>query len=531
MIKKIYITWLLLTGGVFHSAGLWAQAQNTWTDFEYVKNSNSWLTSENAAGLDKLSTEKISFIEAFFNKENGDLINYDQSNDSYSFGGLTESFYRLNKVVFYGKMKYSNFSGENMGGSTLLDPYFSSFDIVEYADSTAGKKKMETYHLIGALSVPVYKKLLMGIKANYNTISYYKIKDLRHTNDIMNLESTVGLSYAFDKIADFGINYYFRKRTENTCYQAEGNTDQQFNSLISYGSFFGTQENFGLEGITKNNGNNPFIDYIHGASIQIDLFPEKNIHFFNEVGMKWRSGYFGQKSSVDIQYTEHEADIFHYKGVLALKRVQTLHQLSVNFDREDLINFENSYKESTTEGGNTTIVYYGKNEVLDRVLSKASILYTGYLNVTDHNPEWEINAGASIWRRDQVATFYPYYRKQDVKQVMAIASVKKNIIHNNNMYSFTLGGTYGSGNGTEKEDGHYASASESYATLDQYLYREYEYLTAGRATGNVEFRYTKAFPGNYRIYGTIGYDYTKAFDVSYIGDSFGKLSVNIGYIF
>lgn len=531
MIKKIYITWLIFTGGVLFSAGLWAQEQINWTDFDYIKNSNSWLSNENAAGLDKLSTDKISFIEAFFNKQNGDFINYFQSDNSHSFGAKTESFYRLNKVVFYGQMEYSNFSGKNMGGSTLLDPYFSSFDIVEFADSTAGKKKMENYHLTGAVSMPIYKQLMMGIKANYETISYYKIKDLRHTNDIMNMETTAGLSYSLNEIADIGVNYYFRKRTENTLYQAEGNTDQQFNSLISYGSFFGRQEKFGMDGITGDDDNNPFVDYIHGASIQINLFPEKTIHFFNEVGMKWRSGYFGQKSSVDIQYTEHKANIFHYKGVLALKRLQTLHQLAVNFDREDLLNYENSYKESTTEGGNTTVVYYGKNEALDRIVSKASFQYNGYINVNNNNPEWVINAGISLWRRDQIATFYPYYRKQDVKQVLAQASLKKNIIHKNNMYSIGVGATYGTGSGTEKEDGYYAMASDSYATLDHYLYREYEYLTTGQASGSIEFRYTKAFSGNFRIYGGIKYDHTKAFNVSYIGDSFGKLAVNVGYVF
>ncbi len=531
MIKHIYIGWLLITASILCVIELSAQEQNTWTDFKYIKNANSWLTCENAAGLDKLATDKISIIEANITTENGNFINYYQSDNSYSFGGITESFYRLNKVVFYGKMEYSNFSGKNMGVSTLLNPYFSPFDIMEYADSTAGEKKMENYHLTGALSIALYNDLLLGLKGSYQTISYYKIKDLRHTNDIMNLETTVGLSYPLGEVADIGLNYYFRKRTENTCYQSEGNTDQQFNSLISWGSFFGSQESFGDEGMTGSEDNNPFVDYVHGASFQIDLFPKRNVHFFNEVGMKWRSGYFGQKSSVDIQYTEHEADIFHYTGVLSLKKNENLHKLSLSFTREDLNNYEKAYQESTTEGGNTTYVYYGDNEVLDRTLSKASFLYTANLKINDNNPEWVIDAGVSLWRRDQKATLYPNYRKQDVKQAIATATVKRNIIKDNNMYSFTLGGTYGSGSGTVKEDGSYVNVSQNYATLDRYLYREYEYLTASRASGTFEFRYTKALPDNYKIYGGIQYRYTKAFNVSYIGDSFAKLKASIGYVF
>lgn len=522
---------LLLVGDLVFTTNLNAQEELRWTNFDYVKNSNSWLSGENATGLSKLNTKSISFIETAFYKKAGDFINFYESDNSSTFGAKTESFYRLSKIVFYGKMEYSNFSGKNMGGSTLLDPYFSSFDIVEFADSTAGKKNMETYHLTGAFSVPLYKKLLLGLKANYKTVSYYKVKDLRHTNDLMNLESTVGLSYSLGEFAEIGSNFYFKKRVENTLYQAEGNTDQQFNSLISYGSFFGKQETFGTEGYTGDDNNNPFVDYIHGISFQIDLFPKSKIHFFNEIGLKWRKGYFGEKSSVDIQYTEHQADIIHYKGVISFEKLKNLHQLFINVNREDLVNFENSYNESTTSGGNTTVVYYGKNEVLDRVLSKAKLTYTGNINVRNDNPEYVIIAGASIWRRDQISTFYPYYRIQDIKQLSANASLEKNIIRNNNMYSICVEASYGSGNGSEKTDGSYAQASKGYASLNKNLYKEYEYLTAARGIGGFSFRYTKALPEGFRFYGEINYDYTKAFDVSFNGNSFSSLSVKIGYLF
>nr|WP_319512608.1 DUF6850 family outer membrane beta-barrel protein [uncultured Draconibacterium sp.] len=527
----MHIRWLLLFGGIFFSTQLVAQESVNWANFNYIKASNGWLTSENAAGLDKLSVDKISFIEATFNKQNGDFINYFQSDNSYSFGASTESFYRINKLVFYGQMQYTDFSGKNMGGSTLFNPGFSPFDIVEFADSTAGTKNMEQYYLTGALSIPVNNNLTLGLKTNYYTASYYKTKDLRHTNDIMNLETTLGLSYSFNSLVDVGMNYYFRKRTENTSYQSEGNTDQQFNSLISYGSFFGLQENFGNEGMTGSTDNNPLVDFIHGVSFQLELFAGNNFNIFNDLGFKWRNGYFGQKSSVDIQYTEHQANIISYKGVISLNRNRTLHQLSINFDYEDLINLEKSYSKSTDEGGNTTILYFGKNQVLDRVHSKASFLYSGNINVNDNNPEWLINAGISIWRRDQLTVTYPFYRRQDIQQFLATASLKKNIFSNSNMFSFSVGAQYGSGTGTDKEDGQFANALKNYATLDNILYREYEFLTTRRASGNAAFRYTKAFPANFKIYGGVGFDYTKAFDVSYSGNTYRKVALNIGYIF
>ena len=534
MIKKIYIIWLILAGGGLCSADLFAQQPNNWIDFNYIKKLNAWLTCENAAGLDQLTVKKTSYIEAFLNKGDGDFINYYQSNNSYSFGGLTESFYRFKNIVFYGKVDYSSFTGKNMGGSSLLDPYFSPFDIVEYADSTAGDKKMETYHLIGAMSFPICRKILLGVKADYKTVSYYKTKDLRHTNDLMDINVTAGIRYQYKNIVDIGFNYYFRRRVEGIAYQSEGNTDQQFNSLVSYGSFMGEQESYSSngEGFSRGTSQKPIVDYIHGPTVQLDLFPKSTIHFFNEFSLKWRDGYFGKKSSVNIRYTDHEADILKYRGEILYKKANALHQLAIFIKQENLTNYKNSYKSETeTSSGNTTIKYYGKTEVLDRTLIESSILYTGNLKIDNNNPIWVLKTGCSFWSREQVASVYPIYRKQDINQILVKASVKRNIIHDDNMFSITFGGIYGFGNGTAKKDGYYSSGDPDYATLDRYLYREYEYLTTSRIAGNIGFRYTKAFPQNYRLYGDVKYSYTKAFDVSSVGDYATRLRVSVGYIF
>lgn len=533
MFERIYIMWLILAGGVLCSASLMAQPQNNWTDFEFVKNSDAWLTSENASGLDNLKIGKISLAEAFFNKSNGKFINFYQSNNSYTFGGQTESFFRLNdKVVFYGKMNYSNFSGKNMGGSTLIDPYYNSFDIVEYADSTAGNKKMETYDLNGGLSAHLWHGMLMGLKANYKTISYFKTKDLRHTNDLMDMSVTAGVRYKFKKIVDTGVNYYYRKTTENTYYKSIGNTDQQFNSLISFGSFFGMQERFSDEGYTGSGDNIPFFNKFQGVSLQFDILPENKLHFFNELGIKFRSGYFGSNSSASIMYTRNEGDIYQYRGLISLFHRNTLHQLELKLGQEKLTNYEKSYRKETSTGGNTTVVYYGENKVLNRTVLNASAVYTGNLQITDNNPAWVVNAGAYFYQKDQTAIVYPYYRKQTINQLMADVSIKRNIVRQNNLYSFRFGGDYGSGSGTAKIDGSYSSGSNGSAdTLDRYLYREYEYFTAPRVTGKTGFRYSRMMPKNLRIYGDIQYSYTKAFSIEYIGSTFGQLAVSIGCLF
>ncbi len=534
MLERIYKIWLILAGGALCSASLMAQPQSIWTDFGYIKNSDAWLTSENASGLNNLKIGKISLAEAFFNKSDGEFINFYQSSNSYAFGGQTESFFRLNeKVVLYGKMNYANFSGKNMGGSTLIDPYYNPFDIVEYADSTAGTKKMETYDLNGALSVHLWHGIFLGLKANYKTISYFKIRDLRHINDLMDMSVTAGIHYKFKKIVDGGINYYYRKTTENTRYESIGNTDQQFNSLISYGSFFGAQENF-VDGdtYTGSGDNNPFFNKFQGVSFQLDFLPENSFRFFNELGFKWRNGYFGKESLTSKKFTRNEGDIFQYRGLISRTYKDCFHQLEIKLEQERLTNYTITSKPETSTDGNTTYVYISESKVLSRTVFNASLVYTGSLQVNQNNPGWVVNVGAYFYQKDQTAIVYPDFRKQTINQLMADASLKRNIVSQNNMYSFWLGGTYGSGGGTEKEDGSYSAGSSSSAdTLDRYLYREYEYFTASRITGKAGFRYSRMMPKNLRIYGDIQYSYTKAFSIEYIGDTFGQLAVGIGCLF
>lgn len=524
-----------MVGGTLCPASLKAQDQNFRADFSYIKNSDAWLNSENAAGLNNLKIEKISMAEIYFNKSDGKFINYFQSDNSYTLGGLTESFYRLNnKVTVYGRLRYSDFSGKNMGGSTLIDPYYNSFDIVEYADSTAGEKKMETYHLKGGLSSIVLKDLILGLCADYKTISYFKTRDLRHTNDLMDLTFTMGIRYKFKNLVDAGINYFYRKTTENTNYEAIGNMDKQFNSLICYGSFFGRQERFGDYGFTGSGDDNPFFNAFQGITIQFDLFPENDFHFYNETGIKWRKGYFGKRSTTTIMYTENESNILFYKGMISKKNKNSLHQLSIHFDTENLTNFEKSYRKESTIGGNSMIVYYGKNEVLDRGVINAKVTYTGNLNVKDMNPEWVISGGANFSSRDQTTTLYPFFRKQNINQYSVEASAKRNLFKESNIFTFNLNGTYGTGSGTQKEDGQYGSDSQSSAkSLDRYLFREYEYLTVSRATAMAGFRYTRQLPKNNNlcIFGDIQYSFSKAFSTIYIGDTFSNLAISIGCIF
>jgi hypothetical protein len=533
MLKQIYkLIGLAMIGGALCFTSQAARpVSNTEFDFEFIKNSNPWLTSENAAGLNSLCIDKASVAEAYYKKDDGQFVDFYESNNSYTYGLYTESFYRLSKsVVFYGKIDYSDFTGKNMGGSVFYNPYYNPTNIVEYADSTAGGKQCESYHLVGALSVDLSKKLSGGLKIDYNTISYFKTKDLRHANDILDMSVTAGLSYKAGKVITAGLNYFYRRSVESITFSSAGNTDQQFYSLIDFGAFYGKQERFGEEGYTASRDTKHYFNEFHGLSLQVELFPKAKFMFFNELGLQLRNGYYGKRSMLSYIYSEHNSDIINYKGVLSYKKRSALHQAEINFGYEKLANYKNDYKEYTPSGGSTTVIRTSHNQALSQTNTQLSVAYTAYLGLVDNRSRWEITAVANGANRDQKTILYPFYRKQQITTFDASLGLKYNVMKAADTYSVYCNTGYGTGSGVVKEDGRYSSNSnEAFESLDRYLYREYEYFTASRINETLGFRYARSVEERkLRLYGDVSYRYTKAFETSYIGDSFGTLTIKLG---
>jgi hypothetical protein len=532
-LKNLFI---MLLGGALCSAHIVAQDNAiNWQDFSYIKYSEAWLTSYNAAGLKYLPVNDISEAKAYVNKKDGDFINYYQSDNSYELGAQIESFYRLNpKIVFYGNVSYSNFKGKNMGGSAFINPYYNPFDIVEMTDDNRGKKNLETYNLAGAISANLYKGLYLGGKIDYKTANYAKYKDLRHVNTLMNMYVTAGLSYKINDKFEIGANYYYRRSTEDIEFQVYGTTDQQYYSLINYGAFYGKSELFKEEGYTETE-KKPLFNEFHGVSLQaaIDL---GRFDIFNEITYKSRSGYYGIKASRSIVYSEHSSDIFEYNGMLSFTQDKNRHSIKVNIDKEKLENNENVYTKETVDGVIGIIVYYDPLKVADKEFFNAKVEYTANLRIENFNPVWTLKGGVQYHKKEQTISVYPYYRRQNIHYTQFNLYANRNIVKNQNMYSVSLGASYSSGGGTINNDGLYATPPTNMsppANNDSYLHREYEYLTNKQIKGDIGFRYSRLFDKiKIKGYVAINYSLTKASDIEYLkGDKYNELSLTIGCTF
>ena len=91
------LTSLFLTLALPLSAA--GQVGDNMRDIEYLRSSQPWLSSSNAAGLSEMPFSRIATAEGFFSKHDGGLIGIEESANSLEAGVSTEAFVKASERV------------------------------------------------------------------------------------------------------------------------------------------------------------------------------------------------------------------------------------------------------------------------------------------------------------------------------------------------------------------------------------------------------------------------------------------------
>jgi hypothetical protein len=514
-------------------AGIWLPAVGQELSFEYVGRAGGWFASENVAGLYLLPDGKRSMAEVYFNKGDGRLVDYFQSGNRRTWGARTGSFLRLNRdVVLHGGIEYENFHGRDMGGSTFIDPATHAFNLVEYADTNRGSKSAERYRLTGAVSADLHRGVHAGVMIDYRTANYAKHKDLRHKNTLLDLALTAGVAYRPGTRLEVGANYYYRRTVEGVNFNVYGNTDRQYYMLVDFGAFFGRREVFGESGFSS--GGSPIFSAYHGWGLQVFLAGER-VSLFNEVSYKLRKGYFGENSSDSPRYTDHEGSVVAYRGTLSLAGEGARHFVEVSAELERLENFENIFRRETTAGDLSKVVYYGQTKVLSRDDTRLALAYTGQRGRVAGHPAWEWRANGEYGERGRTASFYPFFRKQQLWTAAARVSAERYFACRGNVVGVSLGAGGGAGGGDVFRDGLYVTPTEGQAapgTTDHLLFREHEYLTVPRVEARAGCAWERPVGDNVRGYARLQASLLRALErTRFTGSSFRDVTVSVGCLF
>lgn len=477
------------------AAAVSAQEGRSSRDHDYIRASAPWLSSRNAAGLSAMTLDRATIADVNFNKENGGIADNAGSEDCYQAGVATESYLKISdRIAFYGKLSYSYFKGKDMGGSILMNPSYNPVNFYEGDLNTKGVKNKELYHLIGGISYSFKDSgWSLGAKIDYESGDQAKLKDPRFLNVWMDLGTSAGFRFKTDGTLSFGVNLEYRRTLEYLNGKIYGLSGKQYYSLIDYGGFYGNRELFeGTDAMVSAGNTCPMFNNFYGASAQVE-FGDK-IKVFNELTFLMREGYYGNKGSSNILFTEHGGQVFQYKGELRAANGDMRQHVGVDIRYETLANYKNVYRLNTQVGQHTIVEYLSQNEVLDRADLKASVYYTAYLGVENYRAKWELGAKADFDSRQALATIYPYYRSSGSSNVSAMIFGKRNILAGKNLLTVKAEGVFMTGFGTAKEDGSLASStSDAPTSFDAYLYKDFEYRTAMRAGAGLSFRYTRLF--------------------------------------
>jgi hypothetical protein len=380
---------------------------------------------------------------------------------------------------------------------------------VEDSLVNTGTKHRDTYRLTGAVGVDVWRTLAAGIRLDYTAANYAKYKDLRHKSKLMDMQFTAGVlltpSLLTPSLLTLGISYLYRRTTESLVFSLYGREDKVYKSLIDYGTFMGRVEQFGSSGYTDKGQEMPLVDDYNGVGLQLSLQPTGGLTFYNALTYARRKGYYGRKSPYTITYTDHHADLLTYEARLSWTVPelvgetgrQSMFSADLTLSSENLENQANTYRELSNESGAHYYEYYDPVKTANKLWRNGHFGLTADLFMNGDLPVWTLMASLDWQNRQQTSYLYPYFRRQHLHHTKFTLSATRHLLTPKGVWIFSLSTAYQKGRGEPYTDLTFAEPSDKQtapATMDAWLWREYQYIVAPQYTIGGSCAYAFVFP-------------------------------------
>lgn len=507
-------------------ASMTAHAQS-WLDYDQVLSPLSWLRTSNAAALTTYhptdsSQRLLAEGQVGITTGQGHLTAPNQSPHSWQALAHVRSIYRMSKrVVARGAMVYNNGWGSQAGGSIWVQPDEMPFDITETADSTRGNIGLERYKLQGEVGVTTWRGLSMGASIGYETATYAKKKDPRHTNQHMRLDASAGTTWQTRGLT-LGANYLLRRTTEGVQFRNYGRTDQVYHYLIDQGAAFGRNEQSGGRGYVGTDYERPYLDMRHGIALQAGY---AHGPWSAVVEWQWlhRHGHYGLESPARLDFNRHNGNEWHLCSWWQHASASSIHRVTASWSHQQISDFERTYR-IISEDGITDTEYYDDRLLGEREQDDLALTYDLQWGIHRQLATWQAQATVGHQRRDLTASLYPYYRQQQTHSTHITLTGERNWLRDNDhTWSVRLQAGWATGGGTAAKDGTYTTPSDGSTAPAEHLLlmmRQYEWLTATRLQGCVGLRWSMPLANHrLRTYVDVQYGYAHAFDTHYLDNA------------
>lgn len=457
-------------------------------DYRLAKEALPWAPLSNPALMDAF-LGRLAMVELQFNTGFGGLASLTESPACYSAGAATESYFRVgDRLTFYGLLNWQYFTGKDMGGPVLMDPYYNPVNFYESSTETVGTRNRERYRLQGGLSYRLGRKWALGANVSYTAADQTKVKDPRFSSVWMDLGVDAGVSWKPSENLTVGASLQYRNTLEMIKGGIYGTTDKQYFIQTDKGAFLGTvAELAGDYNYIPVSEFRPMANQYFGGALQMVLKDRISA----EAWFRTRDGYYGRQSSSTATFFEFGGWQAGLRSVLLLPSGSNLHRLSADFSLEKLENRENQFRYVTPTGQSTVVEYTGQSKVLDRLDMAASLDYAWHMGTGGYRPEFILGLKLDGRSRNQSASIFPLSRSQRITTWSADLYGQKNFHAAQSLWTLELHGLAAGGFGNYREDSNDSSAvSTAIKSFDTWLDRQAEYETAFRTGGGIAVEYS-----------------------------------------
>lgn len=374
---------------------------------EDVYRLNYWLSSANPTSFSYNKFRSFSIVQAGYRHDHGNLGNPVVPVSANRYFADCQSFQQIGKVSLYGKLSYSLKKERQVSLNGMTNAYWQA---VHLYDSVSGNRQSEKYRLAGGVSLPLSKRWLIGVRADYDVEQTAKDTDPRHKNQWMAWRLTPGAGYRYGK-SRLGISLYYSVKKEEIDYRTIGN-QKDYPILAGYPLGY----NKSLP--QKESANWHYKGEETGGSFQMDI-PLGRSRFFQQV----HGNVLNQKVTSNRIQNRKEAGTdgwqMDYKGYLQKQNLHTRHEWTGYI----LINRFKNYdplQEQTTSG-----MWQSYGEVLrsSRQGGFYALKYTYERLDQEQYPTFTFTSGLTYHQTATSLFFYPteYVRRDNNLTVYSTA--------------------------------------------------------------------------------------------------------------
>ena len=435
---------------------------------------NVWLVGTNAAGLRQDRSADVSYVELYGGFEQGGLRRNWESPSPWRAGAQARTVKHQERFSMKGGFSFEQMSGPEMCGSMSLRPGYYPLDVLEF---TPGRKSRQTYAFDGSISIDLSGGWRLGAAMDFTSANYAKRKDLRHTNYLLDMTVSPGISYTFPS-GDFtlGVNYLFRKNSESIVAEQVGTGASSYYAFLDKGLLYGKYEVWSGSGVHLDEAGVqgfPQKEHFHGVGLQMSSGRD----YYLDLEYLYGKGSAGEKQSVWYRFPSHNVNARAaavFRG--ARRTVYVREDFSWRFQTND-----ETVLDKVVSGGVTTTVEYGSNRILTRELRDLR------LEAEVVRPGFEYTVTLDVSSSEATASqMYPYIT--EFNHFTSRLSIAPAWYGGKCDFGGSAGFATGRVDGTERLAAEGSGVQSGLFRLQEYYDLETEYLAAPKAEFSAFFR-------------------------------------------